>query len=117
MKFALWFLACIHLTSLAEITPATFDVPAIRDLSTLETKVLQEWQPMRQIPGAKQKLIEITICEWWPGQKVRLPLTLCAPDSPRSCENVLVTNMGLGLKPALPAGAELEYSLNTESVS
>ncbi len=108
MKFALWFLACIRLTSLAEITSATFDVPAIRDLSTLETKVLQEWQPMRQIPGVKQKLIEITICEWWPGQKVRLPVTLCAPDSPKSCENVLVTNMGLGLKPALPAGAELE---------
>src|SRR5262249_31754674 len=41
-------------------------------------------------------------------QKVRLPVTFCAPDSGQPCMNVLVMNMGLGVKPALPSRAELQ---------
>lgn len=92
----------------ADITPASFDLAAIRDTSTLEAKVIQDWQPVAQVKGVKQKLIEITICEWWPGQKVRLPVTLCAPDSDTPCTNIIVGNMGLALKPALPSGAMLK---------
>lgn len=92
----------------ADITPATYDLSAIRDTSTLETKVIQDWQPVTKVKGVKQKLVEITVCEWWPGQKVRLPVTLCAPDSDKPCTNVIVGNMGLALKPALPTGAMLK---------
>lgn len=39
---------------------------------------------------------------------MRLPVTFCAPDSDKPCENVIVGNMGLALKPALPSGAMLK---------
>jgi len=108
MKRIIVLLWSIQLAVFADITPASFDLAAIRDGSTLETKVIQDWQATPKIPGVRHKLIEITVCEWWPGQKVRLPVTLWAPDSPKPCKNILVSNMGLSLKPALPAGAELE---------
>lgn len=92
----------------AEVRPATFDVEAIRDPSTLETKVLQDWQPSPKLEGIRQKLVEITVCEWWPGQKVRLPVTFCAPVVGGPCRNVLLVNMGLSPKLAQPAGPELE---------
>jgi len=92
----------------ADITPAAFDHTAIRDAATLETKIIQDWQPAAKVKGVKQKLVEITVCEWWPGQKVRLPVTFCAPDDGKPCENVIVGNMGLALKPALPSGAMLK---------
>ena len=93
--------------AIAEITPASFDLPAIRDASTLETSVIQDWQPVPKLPGVKQKLVEITICEWWSGQKVRLPVTFCVPDVPGPCTQVILGNMGLALKPALPTGTML----------
>ena len=95
-------------TALADIKPATFDFGAIRDITTLETKVIQDWQSIATIKGAKQKLVEITVCEWWPGQKVRLPVTFCVPDSGKPCTNVIVGNMGLALKPAQPPSAMLK---------
>lgn len=91
-----------------EVRPAVFDLPAIRDAATLETVVLQDWRPLPNVRGVRQKLVEITVCEWWPGQKVRLPVTFCVPDSGPPCTNVLLTNMGLAAKPAMPKGAELE---------
>lgn len=91
-----------------EVCPASFDHDAIRDPSTLETTVLQDWHPLSGVSGARQKLVEITVCEWWPGQKVRLPVTFCVPDSGKPCTNVLLVNMGLASKPAMPKGAELE---------
>ena len=84
------FLATLILASsaLAGITPASFDLDAIRDASTLETKVIQDWQAVAKVKGVRQKLVEITVCEWWPGQKVRLPVTFCVPDDGTPCENV-----------------------------
>ena len=91
----------------ADITPAAYDLAAIRDASTLETRVVQEWRPNPQDPAIRQKLVEITICEWWPRQKVRLPVTFNAPTSGGPCRYVIVGNMGLGLRSALPTGASL----------
>lgn len=96
---------CLPLVARAE---ALFDLEAIRDASTLETRVIQEWQQVAKHQGVRQKLVEITVCEWWSGQKVRLPVTLCAPMEGGPCENVVVGNMGLALKPALPNGALLK---------
>ena len=108
MKFPLMFFCGFTFSAFADIVPATFDLAEIRDISTLETRIIQDWQPMTKVPGVKQKLIEITLCEWWPEQKVRVPVTFCAPDLDKPCENILVTNMGLALKPASPAGADLK---------
>jgi hypothetical protein len=111
MKSILRLLLCplfVAVPAFADITPADFDLAAIRDASTLETRVIEDWKPAAKLPGVRQKLIEITVCEWWPGQKVRLPVTLCAPADGPPCENIIVGNMGLALKPALPSGAMLK---------
>jgi hypothetical protein len=47
------------------------------------------------------------VCESWPDQKMRLPITLNAPATGRPCRNVIVANMGLALRPAMPTGAIL----------
>jgi len=39
----------------AEIQNGTYDMAAIRDTSTLETKVIQDWTPMAKDPLVRQK--------------------------------------------------------------
>ena len=90
----------------ADITIGRFDLASIRDTSTLETKVIIDWQPHSKDASIRQKLVEITVCEWWPGMKVRLPVTMLAPAS-GVCTNVLIENTGLQLKPAAASGAKL----------
>lgn len=99
--FVLWALA-----ARADITPGTFDLASIRDTATLETKVILDWHPNPKDAAIRQKLVEITVCEWWPGMKVRLPVTLLAPAT-GVCTNVVVENTGLQLKPAAANGAKL----------
>lgn len=91
---------------LADITIGRFDLASIRDTSTLETRVVEDWHPMAKEPGVRHKLVEITVVEWWPGQKVRLPVTFIAPAS-GVCTNVLIENTGLALKSATTTGAKL----------
>lgn len=91
----------------ADIKTGSYDMAAIRDVSTLETKVIQDWTPMAKDPAVRQKLVEVTICEWWPGQKVRLPVTFNAPTNGAVCKHIIVGNAGLALKPAAPTGAML----------
>ncbi|HEY2414899.1 MAG TPA: hypothetical protein VGI40_21825 [Pirellulaceae bacterium] len=90
-----------------EIKPAAYDLSAVRDPATLETRIVQDWKPVANDPSIRQKLVEVTVCEWWPGQKVRLPVTFVAPASGGPCRDVIVANMGLALRPALPSGAAL----------
>jgi hypothetical protein len=105
--FAFWIWLVVTTTALCEIKPAAFDLSAVRDPGTLETRVVQDWKPVVSAPAIRQKLVEITVCEWWAGQKVRLPVTFLAPASNEPCRNVIVANMGLALRPALPTGAAL----------
>ncbi|MGV3660483.1 MAG: PhoPQ-activated protein PqaA family protein [Prosthecobacter sp.] len=90
----------------ADITRSGFDMASVRDTSTLETKVIADWHPNSKDAGIRQKLVEITVCEWWPGMKVRLPVTLLAPAAD-VCTNVIIENTGLQLKPAAASGAKL----------
>ena len=89
-RFLLIALLAATTGTLAEVRPATYDLAAIRDASTLETRLVQDWQPASREPSIRQKLIEITVCEWWTGQKVRLPVTLNAPASGAPCRNVII---------------------------
>ena len=91
----------------AEISWRKYDPEEVQDPSTLETKVLQDWKASPRDPAVRQKLIEITIGEWFPGAKVRLPVTLNAPVSGPPCTCVIVSNQSLAVKPALPSGAML----------
>ena len=90
----------------ADITIGRFDMPAVRDTTTLETKVIADWHPNPKDATIRQKLVEITVCEWWPGLKVRLPVTFLVPAT-GVCTNVLIENTGLQLKPAAASGAKL----------
>ena len=53
-----------------------FSTEEILDESTLETKILQDWHP---VGATRQKLIEINVAEWWPGQDYRIPVRLIVP--------------------------------------
>lgn len=81
-----------------------FDLDTIRDPSTLEIEVLSDWRLAAQDDSIRQKLIEITVCEWWSGQKVRIPVTLNVPADGPPCQHVLLMNMGLNPRPAMPNG-------------
>ena len=43
----------------AEITAGRYDMASVRDPSTLETKVIEEWHPSAKDPSIRQKLVEI----------------------------------------------------------
>jgi hypothetical protein len=87
-----------------------FDLSSIRNVSNLEIKVLEDWQPHPTMPDIQQKLVEITVVEWWRGQKVRLPVTLNVPSDPSKLpvKHVLVANMGLTPRVSTPKGASLQ---------
>ena len=107
MKRLLLALLLAAICARADINTGSYDMAAIQDTSTLETKVIQDWTLMAKDPSVRQKLVEVTICEWWPGQKVRLPVTFNAPASGAVCKQIIVGNAGLTLKPAAPTGAML----------
>ena len=50
-----------------------FNTEEILDESTLETKILQDWHP---VGATRQKLIEINVADWWPGQDYRIPVRM-----------------------------------------
>lgn len=86
-----------------------FDLSAIRDAETLDTRVLEDWRPHPKDPEIQQKLIEITVADWWPGQPVRIPVALNAPSdvSQLPCRNIFVRNMPLRNRMATPSGPAL----------
>src|SRR3954468_24700474 len=86
--------------SFGGVVAGSYDIASVRDASTLETRVIEDWHPWAKDAAVRQKLVEITVCEWWPGQKVRLPVTLFAPASGGPCKNVIVGNCGVDLKAA-----------------
>lgn len=91
----------------AKVVAGHYELSEVRDTGSLETRVLEEWHPWARDAAVRQKLIEIMVCEWWPGQKVRLPVTLIAPAAGGPCRNVIIGNAGVELKAAAPAGAML----------
>ena len=107
LAFLLLALACSAAALHAEVVPGRYEMAAVRDVSTLETRVIEDWHPWGKGTSIRQKFIEITVCEWWPGQKVRLPVTLLAPESGGPCKNLIVDNAGVQLRAASPAGAKL----------
>ena len=53
-----------------------FNTEEILDESTLETKTLQDWHP---VGDTRQKVIEINVADWWPGQDYRIPVRMIVP--------------------------------------
>lgn len=110
MKYLTALLATLLISAVplnAKVVAGHYEMSEVRDAATLETHVIEDWHPWVKDAAVRQKLIEITVCEWWPGQKVRLPVTLIAPAAGGPCRNVIVGNAGVELKAAAPAGAML----------
>ena len=63
--------------------PATvdslFSTEEILDESTLETKTLQDWHIDTKTGSTRQKLVEINVAQWWPGQDYRIPVRMIVP--------------------------------------
>ena len=56
-----------------------FNTEEILDESTLDIKILQDWH-VDEVSGAtRQKLIEINVAQWWPGQDYRIPVRMIVP--------------------------------------
>jgi len=56
-----------------------FNIEEILDESTLDIKILQDWHVDEVTGTTRQKLIEINVAEWWPGQDYRLPVRMIVP--------------------------------------
>lgn len=63
-------------TTLNAAEKPLFNIEEILDESTLEPKILQDWHP---VGATRQKLIEINVAEWWPGQDYRIPVRMIVP--------------------------------------
>jgi len=53
-----------------------FSMEEILDESTLDTKILEDWH---SVGDTRQKLVEINVAEWWPGQDYRIPVRMIVP--------------------------------------
>jgi hypothetical protein len=56
-----------------------FNTEEILDESTLDIKILQDWHVDEVTGSTRQKLIEINVAEWWPGQDYRIPVRMIVP--------------------------------------
>ena len=56
-----------------------FNIEEILDESTLEKKILEDWHVDNMTGTTRQKLIEINVAEWWPGQDYRIPVRMIVP--------------------------------------
>lgn len=110
MKHLLLFLFSLSFFAISplrgDIQIGRYDMASVRDTATLETRVIEDWKPLVKDATLRAKLVEITVCEWWPGQKVRLPVAMLAPVG-KVCTNVVIENMGLIPKVPAIAGAKL----------
>lgn len=76
----LWVaMAGLAVTSTANGEAPLFDLDAIRDVPSLQVKVLEDWHIDSHAGNTRQKLIEITVAEWWPGFDYRVPVRLVVP--------------------------------------
>ncbi len=56
-----------------------FNIEEILDKSTLDIKTLQDWHTNKLTGSTRQKLIEIKVAEWWPGQDFRILVRMIVP--------------------------------------
>ena len=66
-------------TTLHAAEKSLFNSEEILDESTLEIKILQDWHVDEVTGTTRQKLIEINVAEWWPGQDYRIPVRMIVP--------------------------------------
>ena len=65
--------------SLSAFGTKVFDMEEIRDPSTLQIKVLQDWHKVQGPIATRQKLVTINVGDLWPGQEYRVPVRMVVP--------------------------------------
>ena len=65
--------------SLSAFGMKVFDMEEIRDPSTLQIKVLQDWHKVQGPIATRQKLVTINVGDLWPGQEYRVPVRMVVP--------------------------------------
>lgn len=63
----------------AETKTELFDMAAIRDPSTLQVNILQDWHLVEGSIATRQKLVTINVGEIWEGQAYRIPVKMVVP--------------------------------------
>ena len=56
-----------------------FSTEEILDESSLDPKILQDWHVDEVTGTTRQKLVEINVAQWWPGQDYRIPVRMIVP--------------------------------------
>ena len=56
-----------------------FDMKEIRDPSTLQIKILQDWHRVKGVIETRQKLVSINVGDIWSGQEYRVPVRMVVP--------------------------------------
>jgi hypothetical protein len=82
MPSAAILLAGLQLSLLFQVARAQeplFDLESIRNPGTLDVEVIQDWHVDTVNGSTRQKLIEITVVEWWEGAVVRAPVRIIVP--------------------------------------
>lgn len=68
-----------HVVRAEEPSRELFDMEAIRNPSTLDVEVVDDWHLVDGDVPSRQKLITIRVGEIWPGQEYRMPVRMIAP--------------------------------------
>ena len=86
--------------SLSAFGMKVFDMEEIRDPSTLQIKVLQDWHKVQGPIATRQKLVTINVGDLWPGQEYRVPVRMVVPAN-RKAKGFHLTG---GSTPSRPRG-------------
>ena len=62
-----------------QVESPVFSSEEILDESTLEAQVIEDWHTGTQGGTTRQKLVEIKVAEWWPGNDYRIPVRMIVP--------------------------------------
>ena len=68
---------------------SVYNMDEIRDVDLFELEVLQDWHPVATTPPTRQKIVEITLCDFENGRKVRIPVSYVVPDADRPCHFIV----------------------------
>ncbi|TWT81314.1 hypothetical protein CA13_27660 [Planctomycetes bacterium CA13] len=70
-------------------TASIYNMDEMKDVSLLELEVLRDWHPVATTPPTQQKIVEITLCDFENGRKVRIPITYVVPNAKQACRFIV----------------------------
>ena len=69
-----------------------FHVPSLRDPSTLDVEIVEDWHVDTIDGTTRQKVINIHVDDWWPGVEIRVPVRMIVPLN-ASAQGFTITGM------------------------